>query len=338
MTGSSHMELEIAEQPAMLRERADAWMTQAKAIHAQCADRSEQVVVGRGSSGHACMFFSYVAGARTGRPALELRPWVTTQPTGPARWDAATLYAFSASGQSTDVAHAATWMRERGGYVVGVSNNADPEANLARAANTMFDLSIGPEVAVPATKSFTAQLFAAAALAGEDVRPAATECAAALEQIAESNLDETLAGFVEGARSLIFVARGPALAAAADAALKFRETCAVPSVYFSSAEFLHGPVGAVGPADRVVLLEDTTDAKSMEAVLAQLLAREAPHTIIVPRIPGAPAHALRIAVPEVRWARTIALGYATQRAALMLAKKLGFNPDEPRGLRKVTLT
>ena len=128
--------------------------------------RGTTVVLGRGSSGNAATFAAYLWTMRTGRHPVEFRPWLATQPLPEADWSDAAALAFSASGRSTDVALASTWLRGRGARVVAVTEAADPEAHLVRASDEVFALGAGPERAVPATKSFTAQIFAAAALCG----------------------------------------------------------------------------------------------------------------------------------------------------------------------------
>jgi len=107
----SHMKREILETPAMLRREAVAWEAQAQRIRRLGAGRPNVVLIGRGSSGNACTFGSYLFMLRTGRHPMEFHPWVTTQTLPDADWSDTVAYAFSASGHSTDITEALRWLK-----------------------------------------------------------------------------------------------------------------------------------------------------------------------------------------------------------------------------------
>jgi glucosamine--fructose-6-phosphate aminotransferase (isomerizing) len=336
------MAIEIAEQPEMLRRLSPAWEDSAQSCLEQLDEPLNLILIGRGSSGNACTFASYLYSLAKGRLPIEFRPWVATQ-TGIPRtsWNDCWAWAFSNSGESTDVAHSAQWLRERGAKVLGVTNAESPRCKLAESSDRLFRLGIGDERAIPATKSFNAQLFAAAALCGCPLQRAADEVSAAMEEILAGDQSKQLADFIAPARSIWWIARGPALGAALDAALKVQETAALLSMAYSTAESLHGPVGATSPKDRVVLFDDGPEnATSLQAVRTGLLSRGAP----VCRVVGGPQPrwgeepSIEIPMPTERWARTPVLAFLAQLTALELAERRGLNPDLPPGLHKVTLT
>lgn len=333
---SSSMWREIQEQPGLLRERGAAWEAEAQRIRKETPPRRTPVVLGRGSSGHAGTFATYLLGLETGRHPIEFRPWLATQETPRCDWSDAVAYAYSASGSSTDVSTAARWLKARDAHVVAVTNAEGAPTVLEEASTQSFRLGAGPERAVPATKSFCAQLFGAAALSGLEVRTPALEASRSMEQILDEDLGSVLAGFLLGARQIIWLARGPALAAAQDGALKLQETAGLLTLAYSTAEFLHGPVASVGPEDRVVILDgEDGAAENTEAVVASLVARRTPMVTVGP---ASPHVTLPLRLPEVSWARVPVLAMLTQVVALELALRLGLDPDAPAGLKKVTLT
>lgn len=336
------MAIEIAEQPKLLLRLSPAWEDSAQSCLEQLGDRLNLVLIGRGSSGNACTFASYLYALAKGRLPIEFRPWVATQAEVPSTsWSDCWAWAFSSSGQSTDVAHSAQWLRDRGAKVLGVTNADSPQCKLGESTDGLFRLGIGEERAIPATKSFNAQLFAAAALCGHPLQRAAEEVSAAMEQILSGDQSKQLADFIEPARSVWWIARGPALGAALDAALKFQESAALPSVAYSTAESLHGPVGAMSPRDRVVLFDDGPEnASSLEAVRTNLLSRGAPvcRVVAAPQPRWGEEPSIEIPMPAERWARTPVLAFLVQLTALELAQRRGLNPDLPPGLHKVTLT
>ncbi|MFW5966867.1 MAG: SIS domain-containing protein, partial [Persicimonas sp.] len=275
-----HMRREIDEQPDLLESRAAHWMAEASRLGGELLSRDNLVVLGRGSSGNACVYASYLYALRTGRHAIELRPWVTTQQTPEADWSDASVLAFSVSGQSTDIAHAAAWLKERGAHVVGVTNAEDDECRLGHASHGLCHLNVGEERAVPSTKTLCAQFFASAALLGYDITEPAEETAAALRALDAHDYAEMLAEFAVGARTLSWVGRGPGLAAALDAALKCRESARQNSDAWSTAEFQHGFIGSLSADDRVVVFSDGNDtAGNIVAVTNALLSRKTPFIV-----------------------------------------------------------
>jgi glucosamine--fructose-6-phosphate aminotransferase (isomerizing) len=126
---------------------------------------------------------------------------------------------------------------------------------------------------------------------------------------------------------LALVARGPFYAVAKDAALKFREMAGIHATAYSAADFLHGPVGACGPRDQVLLLAPSSRQvpEDLERVRKALDARGTPHEILAPLGGEAPFNSLL-------------LDMELKLAALALAVEKGLDPDSPKGLRKVTKT
>lgn len=332
-----HMRREILETPAMLRREGAGWEAQASGIRAAVAGRRSVALIGRGSSGNACAFAAYLFALQTGRQPIEFRPWLQTQALPEADWSDTVAYAFSVSGQSTDIAASAAWLRRRGAMAVGITAAEGSGIHLGDAADHLFRLNCGPEVAVPATKTFTAQLFAAAALAGFPVAEAAAQTADAMEALLAGTAVQDLATFLEGGRVLGWIARGPSLAGVRDAALKVQESLGRPAVAYSTAEVLHGPIAMFHPEDRVVLFSGSDQPMdSKRAVATTLLARGVP--LLTLGTDATREAGLPLPMPEARWARTAVLAFLSQSVCLELATRAGLDPDAPAHLRKVTPT
>jgi glucosamine--fructose-6-phosphate aminotransferase (isomerizing) len=335
-----HMRAEIAEQPELLRRLAPAWQKNCEPIADELGRYSQVAVIGRGSSGNATVFFSYLYGLRTGRQVVDFRPWLTTQPATDTDWSDTAALAFSVSGESTDVVHAARWLRDRGARIIGVTNRAGPGSTLGRVAHTLLRFDVGVELAVPATKTFTAQLFIAAGLCGLPLRDVVDQTADAMEKAVGSDAVNVTLDFLDDAQTVLWVARGPALAGALDAALKLQETAGRHSYGYSSAEVLHGPIGSVDESDRVIVFEDADEeANSVQAVDISLVARGTPFLCVGNCFSVENrGNALNLDLPRERWARTPVFAVLSQQVALEMACRLGLNPDTPLGLRKVTRT
>ncbi len=336
MSGSI-MASEARSTPAVLRSEATRWQHEARALQHHLAGRSTTVLLGRGSSGNVCTFATYLFALHSGRQPIEFRPWLATQELPRADWSDAVVHAFSYSGQSTDIAASAQWLRARGALVVAVTAAERDDAHLVSAAHHVLRLGCGPERAVPATKSVVAQLFVAAALAGLDITVAAGQTAECMMRIDADAIPKRLAAFLAGARTVTWLARGPSIGGALDAALKMQESVGIPASGYSTAEYLHGPIAAASPQDRVVLFTGTDEPmESNQAVTTALLARGVPFISLGGE--HTPEAQLALPLPDAPWARAAVLAYLAQLTCADLAEQYGVNPDEHPSLRKVTQT
>lgn len=333
------MAREIGETAGALRSHGDRWVARCAEVRER-AGETAWAVVGRGSSGHAATYFTYAMMLAQGRAPIDIRPWAVHAAAQLVGWRGTTVVGLSASGQSTDVADAVERLRRAGARTVAVVNANGEDTLLGGVADDVIDLAVGPETAVPATKSFTSQLVVAALLAGLGDSSEVAAVARCLEQLAAQDASaEGVAQFVRDARRVVYLARGPALAAAEDAALKLAEAAGVPGQAWSAAEVLHGPVASLDSRDRVVLLADRSDMSSTTAAAAALARRGVPFMTVGCWLPGASAEAQwELTLPDADWARTPVLAAFGQQVALRAALALGRDPDHPLGLSKVTLT
>ena len=123
-----------------------------------------------------------------------------------------------------------------------------------------------------------------------------------------------------------FVGRGAFNAVAEDSALKFREMAKAHALGYSAAEFLHGPVGAYTKNDLVFLF--TPSAKLPDDIVKvkkALHERGTPYEVVLPGGLKFPFSCIPVDI-------------SMKLLALRLALSKGLNPDNPKGLNKVTQT
>ncbi len=191
----------------------------------------------------------------------------------------------------------------------------------------------GPERAVAATKTYTAELLALYLLLGGSAREAAGLPEAAAATLA------TEAAYAAAARyryasQLVTTARGYSYATAREAALKLMETSYLSAQAFSGADLLHGPLAMI---DRGVPVIAVTSPGAGGAAMGPVLDRLVAVGADVLRV-GDPAGLPVIAGdvgPELLPVLEI---LPLQQLAWRLALDRGEDPDEPRGLAKVTST
>jgi glucosamine--fructose-6-phosphate aminotransferase (isomerizing) len=334
------MRAEMGEQPAVLARLAARFDEDVARVRAVVPEPLAGVVfVARGSSDNAAVYGRYLSELAAGRPAGLAAPSVHTLYRGRVDATGYLVVALSQSGATPEIVTVCERLRTAGGRTVAIVN--DEDAPLARFADVLLALDAGDERAVPATKTVTAQLLAAAAVAsalGEvpftplqlDALPDAV--GAVINDPAPA---DALAALWAPAGRLVVAARGLLYAAALEAALKIKETTGVLAEGLSTADLRHGPIAAVDRDVPALLLDGGGPAAPDVRELAGLLReRGAPVAVCGTSdedalgIPSTTPEALAVVTATVR----------AQQLALALAQAHGRDADAPGGLSKVTAT
>ncbi len=303
--------------------------------------RPPQVVVtcARGSSAHAATYGKYLIERYFGIPVAAAAPSVTTLYHQRLRLADQFFLAVSQSGKSGDLIELAAAARACGAATACITN--DPESELAQACEFVLPMAAGPELSIPATKTFIASLSALVQLTASWAVDGAL--AAALERLPERlemacGLDwSALVGALSGASSLVTIGRGPTLAIAREAALKLKETSDLHAEAFSSAEFLHGPVALVSPRYPVLMFAPTDAAAQGMVQLADDLQAKGAQLFITDSEAGTPGRLAALA-PDHPDTDAICLVQSFYAMVVHVAAARGVNADQPRHLRKVTRT
>ena len=120
-------------------------------------------LIARGSSANVAVHARYVLEMATGRPVGLVAPSLQTLYRTPVDYAGRLVIAVSQSGSTPEIVETLDRLADAGARTVAVTN--DEKSDLARAADLVVALDAGPEVAVPATKTVTAQLVALALVA-----------------------------------------------------------------------------------------------------------------------------------------------------------------------------
>lgn len=351
-----HMQSEIAEQPTLLRRQSQGWKKRATELREILQSKKQLLLVGRGSSGNAALYFTYLWSTTSGRQPIDFRLWLAQVNNNIGDYSDCAVLAYSASGQSTDVVSSCRWLKQRGALIVGITAAPDASCRLGGVADEMFYLNCGLERAVPATKSFMAQLGVSAALSGMPIHDRASAIATSIEKTIVSPASTQLAEFLMGARTVVMLGRGLLLGAVHDAALKLQETTGFASFAYSTAEFFHGPLGSLSTDDRVVLFL-SGDSDLEIRLLKVLTAMNVPVRLInrntlsisedasaqlaefVAEVGTGPMlSSLELASTGHDWSDAFSLIALFQMTCLSLCSRLQRSPDAPLHLKKVTET
>lgn len=338
---------EIAEQPEALARTLDELRPLRAELRALAAGRRTVLFVARGSSSNAAVYGRYLLEAHAGHPAGFAAPSVATHYHSTLDLSDAVVVAVSQSGETQEIVETQAWAATMGARTVAITN--DSSSALATAADIALVTQAGTERAVPATKSYTTQLAAMAVLAGA-LAPDPNALDADLDRVpAEaSRLIQTRSGVDEAAEQIastpesLVSGRGVALGTALEAALKLEETCLRPVRGLSYADLRHGPIAVIDAGHVAVLVSagDGPMVAGMTEFAHDLRARGAAAIVGIGGDAGfAAAVDVAAAGPDLpELVAPLALVVPAQLTVEALARKLGLNPDAPRGLSKVTQT
>jgi glutamine---fructose-6-phosphate transaminase (isomerizing) len=340
----THMRTEIAEQPEALRATIDALLPRAAEVAALDRGVRQVLLIARGTSDNAAVYGSYLIQAYAGRLATLASPSIATAYRSRIDLSGVLAVALSQSGRTEEIVDTLAWAHECGARTLAITNGAG--SPLAQTADLALITQAGAEVAVPATKTFTTQLAAlavmalglGAALDPGELRSVPDEVAAILA--GPLDLDPLVDELAQDS-GVVVSGRGLAYAAALELALKLKEACYLHAMGLSYADLLHGPIAVVDARTPAILLA-ANSGPTLDGTVD--LAR---------RVTSAGARAYGIgggdrlaaactrALPGPRlpeWLAPMGLIVPGQLLTEALSRRLGLDPDHPRGLSKVTQT
>jgi glutamine---fructose-6-phosphate transaminase (isomerizing) len=339
------MRAEIEEQPAALRATIGALLPRTAEARELARATRQVLFIARGTSDNAAVYGSYLIQAYAGRLATLASPSIATTYRSRVELSGVLAVALSQSGRTEEIVETLAWARDCGAATLAITNGAG--SPLTETADVAFVTEAGTERAVPATKTFTTQLAALAVLAiglGADLDPAelarVPDAVEAMLAVPQSDLDP-IVGELSGDRGVVVSGRGLVYAAALELALKLKEACYLHAMGLSYADLLHGPIAVVDAQTPAILLA-AGSGPALDGTVD--LAR---------RVTGAGARAYGIgggerlaaactralpgpALPE--WLAPLGLIVPGQLLTEALSRRLGLDPDHPRGLSKVTQT
>ncbi len=338
---------EIREQPEALRRLVEHDAEFAR-VAATMRERDARLVrlVGHGSSDNAASYGVYAFGLIPRWTALRDSISLTVYYDSGPELAGSTVVALSQSGRTPDVLEYVARARASGAFTVALTN--EPDSVLAETAEAVLPISAGPEQAVAATKTYTNQVAALALLAAhaagqgsayaDGLRDVADLLEAHLPDL-ERQVAPLAVPFAFTGRMFV-IGRGPEYATAREIALKLLETCRVAAEPLTATDLAHGPIAALDSLFPVWAI--ASDDPTLPAVKEAAERIRAAGATLVASGPAAAAldradYTLPVPAPAQPLLAPILSVVPGQLFALALARAKGLDPDEPRGLSKVTL-
>jgi glucosamine--fructose-6-phosphate aminotransferase (isomerizing) len=192
----------------------------------------------------------------------------------------AAVIVISQSGETADTLAALRKAQHAGHQTMAITNVAT--STMAKEATVSFPTEAGTERAIPATKSFTAQLLnlymlsllaaeAKGCIAPADLKPLLAELTA-VPQIIKEQLGEwesaarAIAEQYHTKANFLFLGRGVHYPIAREGALKLKESAYLHAEGYPSGELKHGPNALVSPETPLVVIA-TVDRADKDSLL-----------------------------------------------------------------------
>jgi glucosamine--fructose-6-phosphate aminotransferase (isomerizing) len=348
---ATRMRREIGQAPGAVDRIVGAALAEVTGVAVEIARQrpSWVTIVARGTSDHAAVYARYLIETQLGLPTALAAASVTTVYDAPMQWRGGLVIAISQSGRSDDLVAVMAAARRGGALTLAVTN--DDRSPLARAAQWSLRCHAGRELAIPATKSYVAELAVIAALVAAlgptgNLAAGLPRLGAAMRTALEAgsawldaNDGRAAAVALATAQRALVVSRGFNLATALEASLKLKETCGIFAEAYSTADFAHGPVVlASGGVPALAIRPDGPIGASIDRALKTIAARGSEVWIVGgAEVAGRPgALSLALDLPEA----LTPIPYIVPCQLLVedVARRRGVSPDAPDGLNKVTRT
>jgi glucosamine--fructose-6-phosphate aminotransferase (isomerizing) len=342
----SLLEREIFEQPEVIRKLINVEAVKIEQTANQLKETFGYVVIAaRGTSDNAARYAKYMLGAHNQLQVALAAPSLFTLYKRPPDFSHALVIGISQSGQSPDVVAVLEEAKRQARPTLAITNNEN--SPLAKTAKYTIALQTDPEQAIAATKTYTASLVSVALfsiyLKGD------LEYLTPVHRLPEL-IDQTLKDLDEPMRHIeryrymehcAVLGRGYNYATAFEIALKIKELNHIVAEPYSSADFRHGPIGMVREGFPVILVapagvvyQDMSDlCERLQAQNCELLVISDQDKILEQ---AQLAMKLPAEVPE--WLTPVLAVLPGQLIGLHLARAKGLDPDQPKGLHKVTET
>ena len=326
------MEQEAKQTPVVIKNQLKTNKDLAESIGAKLREFNPKMVmiIGRGSSDHAGVFGKYLIEIEAGVPTFAAAPSVSSVYGKQLKLEQALVIVISQSGRSPDILAQAKMAKAAGAFCIALVN--DETSPLKDIVDEVLPLKAGAEISVAATKSYLATLSALLQLTAywtenEELISALDTLPAALQTIIDSEPQLTSQSLA-GVKNMVILGRGLGYAITKEMALKLKEVSSIHAEAFSSAEFLHGPVTLVEQGLAILNCEVNDESATS-------------HQEQIQEMKDRGADLVHMRQTDLNVHPRLAPLVVLQRFYLDVAEVAvtrGFNPDEPKGLKKVTRT
>lgn len=341
------MRQEIMEQPVALKNCKEYNAGLIAKIAAEIRERNVcgTFIAARGTSDHAGTYGKYLMETTLGIPVAMAAPSVVTVYGKDLKLANYLVIGISQSGKAADAIEVLNNANKAGALTIAITN--DEESPMAKTAKYHLFCNAGLEKSVAATKTFTTELYLLALLvaewAGDDsLKKKLDEVPANIAKMFDASEEfRNKAQRYRYMNDCFVLSRGLNYPIALEAGLKIQETCYVRAKAYPVSDFYHGPLAMIDRDTPVfVYAPEGPIVKDMTDIITRLKELDAELIVISNNEELLQMGRCSFRIPATN-DDAISPFYNTivaQLFACELSLAKGLNPDQPRSLRKVTIT
>ncbi len=339
---------EINQQPQVLSDLLQNQRENITRIAKQVREYNPRYVflAARGTSDNAGRYANYLWGANNQLSLALATPSLFTLYNQPPNMKDALVVGISQSGMSPDIISVLEEGKKQGAFTLAITN--EPTSPLSETASAIIDLNTGPEQAVAATKTYTAELLAVAMLSAalkedeeqwnllSELPDWAAEVLKEQERIADLVQRYTFM------QRCVVLGRGYNYASAFEWSLKMKELTYIIAEPYSTADFMHGPIAMMERNFPVLVVAPQGKVYSNMLDILQVLRRDHKAELVVISnqkealsLANCPIH-IPQSIPE--WLSPIIAIIPGQLFAYHLTIAKGYDTENPRTIHKITET
>lgn len=347
-TKDSVMWKEIFQQPEVINDAVNKNTLVFRKIAAEVKERNIRtvVLVGRGSSEHACQVARYLFETYCGMVTTIATPSVITAYDGNIDLSNTLTIGVSQSGAAQDVYEFMKKCDDAGGVCVCITNERN--SLMTNAGKYYLNCECGPEKSITATKSYIAQLTILSAIAAyvsgnRELINELTKYSNVVKKSLdlESQIRDIIPLFRNTNQIMIF-GRGLLYGLGLETELKIQETSYLDARCYASSDYRHGPIATAKRfVPTIFFIADRNTNESTLSLHKRLKEERKIFSLIVTNNEEiAKQGDYSIVLPNdfdgmyAVYACTI----FSQMFSCLLSISRGYNPDNPEGVSKKTVT
>ncbi len=343
----TQMWIEILQQPEALKNCINTNKEKIKTLVEFLKNKVIRhiIISGRGTSWHSGIYFKYLMEVKAGIPVSFAAPSVATLYNGKVNMEGALVIGISQSGRAADVLEVLKSAKAQGVPTIAITNYED--SPMATEADHHLFCAAGEEKSVATTKTFTSTLYLLANLAAEwtgdeDFKKELAAVPELVQKVIDNN--EQIKNTVLRYRFMsecYVLGRGMNYSITLETALKLMETTYVRARGFAISDFYHGPFAVVDKHLPVFVFAPEGESKKDAVEMINKLKDAGADVLAVTNSSEIKALAdSSIDIPEgvSDFISPFVNAVTGQMFACNLSVLRGLNPDNPRGLKKVTVT
>ncbi len=249
--------------------------------------------------------------------------------------------ALTQSGETKDVLEKMQILKGLGANQALITNN--PKSTATRLASKVYNIDVGPERAVAATKSFTGQCLTLLQLTGIYFYEFefGEKVSSSLRMYDVAKKDQDLVKFVSKFRNCLYLGRGYNYPIALEGALKMKEVAYIHAEGLPAAEVKHGHIALIDDDTlSVFIVSGEKEALARIKLNMEQIKARGGKTLVVAdvfsakEVKGLSDYLITVPVASKKYLQPLINNIPLQMLAYDVALFKGLNPEQPRNLAK----